>query len=179
MPARRRASPATVHSRLALPCSQGYVQLAQTRCSACAHTRSMPTCVRPSCPDAHLGADVGPRAQQHQQAGIVGQLQEELHVGKAVPHEGAWFGLMQVPGHVRLRGALPSAATQAAVPAVELRVPLPAERRPAGRRLHAQQVLTPTGVQECTLPAPVWTPLVTGRSCLCPSVLPSQPIGKA
>ena len=121
-----------------------------------------------------LGADVGPGPQQHQQAGIVRQRQETLHVGKAVPDERAWPGLVQVPGHVRLRGKRLSATSQATVPAVQLRVPLPAVRRPAGRRLRAHQVLTRTGVQECTLRAAVWTPLVIGRSCLCPSVLPSQ-----
>ena len=53
-----------------------------------------------------LRADVGPRAQQHQQARRLRKLQEALQVRKAMPDLFARPRLVQVPGHVRLHWQL-------------------------------------------------------------------------
>ena len=56
----------------------------------------------------HLSADVGPRAEQHEQADRLRELQEALQVRKARPDQLARPRLVQVPGHVCLRWLRPS-----------------------------------------------------------------------
>lgn len=50
-----------------------------------------------------LCADVGPRAQQHHEAQLLGELDEPLHVLVAIPLELAWVLLVPVPWHIHLR----------------------------------------------------------------------------
>ncbi len=49
-----------------------------------------------------LGADVGPRAQQHIEALLLSERQVSLQVSKAIPVVLPWEGFVQVPGHVHL-----------------------------------------------------------------------------